>query len=76
MRNDRKTGSRKLEVGSGEVPTSQFPYRYSWGPKGLRTLDRKDQRCKVLGRGKMNSALIQFEDGFKAVVSRNALRRA
>ena len=23
MRNDRKTGSRKLEVGSGEVPTSQ-----------------------------------------------------
>jgi hypothetical protein len=53
-----------------------FPYRYSWRPKGSRTLDRKDQHCKVLVRGKMNSALIQFEDGFKVVVNRNALRRA
>lgn len=52
-----------------------FPYVYFWRAKGLRTLDRKGQRCRVLVRGKMNSALIEFEDGYRAVVSRNAIRR-
>jgi len=47
-----------------------YPYRYAWN-----RMDRKDQRCRVLVRGKMNSCLIEFEDGFRAVTSRNALRR-
>lgn len=58
-------------------------YRYNWGPriKGwpaespLKQLDRKGQTCTVLARGAMNSALVQFADGYRAVVSRNALRR-
>lgn len=64
-------------------------YRYAWGPR-LMGFSRKGQPCRVLVRGKMNSALIEFEDGpsafaqggerqsnrFRAVVSRNALRRA
>jgi hypothetical protein len=54
---------------------AEFPYVYSWRPKLLRTLDRKGQRCRVLVRSKMNSALVEFGDGFKAVVSRNALRK-
>jgi hypothetical protein len=29
----------------------------------------------VLARGKMSSALVEFEDGYRAVVSRYALRR-
>jgi hypothetical protein len=45
-------------------------YVYYWHRMG-----RKGQRCKVLARGKMNSALIEFEDGYLAVISRNALRR-
>lgn len=48
---------------------------YAWGPR-LMGFSRKGQPCRVLVRGKMNSALIEFEDGFRAVVSRNALRRA
>lgn len=56
-----------------------YPYIYSWGPRfrvpGLPVLDRKGQRCRVFARGRMNSAAIEFEDGFTAVVSRNALRR-
>lgn len=56
-----------------------YPYTYSWGPRfrvpGLPVLDRKGQRCRMLARGRMNSAAIEFEDGFTAVVSRNALRR-
>lgn len=37
---------------------------------------RKGQLCRVLVRGKMNSALIEFKDGYRAIVSRNALRKA
>lgn len=33
-------------------------------------------RCRILARGTLNSALIQFDDGTRAVVSRNALRKA
>jgi len=54
-------------------------YRYAWGPRfrvpGLPVLDRKGQPCRILVRGAMNSALIEFEDGAQFVVSRNALRR-
>jgi hypothetical protein len=52
-----------------------YDYRWVWGAKGLRTLDRKGERCRVLVRGSMNSAMIEFEDGFRAVVSRNGLRK-
>jgi hypothetical protein len=38
-------------------------------------MSRKGKRCRLLARGAMNSALVEFEDGYLAVVSRNALRR-
>lgn len=60
--------------------TAAYPYRYAWGPRfrvpGLPALDRKGALCHVIARGAMNSALIEFEDGERAIVSRNALRRA
>lgn len=37
---------------------------------------RKGERCRVLVRGLMNSALLEFEDGYRVVTSRNGLRRA
>lgn len=57
-----------------------FQYFWAWGPRakpiaGLECMDPKGQKCRVLVRGKMNSALIEFEDGFQAVVSRNGMRR-
>jgi hypothetical protein len=39
-------------------------------------MDRKDQRLRVLARGKMNSVLVEFEGGYIAVTSGNALRKA
>jgi len=46
-------------------------YEYRWNRMG-----RKGQLCRVLVRGKMNSCLIEFLcDGFRAVTSRNALRK-
>ena len=47
-------------------------YVYFWDRMG-----RKGQLCRVLVRGKMNSCAVEFlADGFQAVTSRNALRRA
>lgn len=37
---------------------------------------RKGERCRVLARGTMNSAAIEFEDGYSVVTSRSGLRRA
>lgn len=45
---------------------------YRWRRYGTHFTGR---RCKVLARGKMNNALVEFENGEQACVSRNALRK-
>lgn len=53
---------------------NDFPYIWFWR---VRLGDRKGTRCRVVCRATtMNSALIEFEDGFRACVSRNALQKA
>jgi hypothetical protein len=47
-----------------------FPYTYFWNRMG-----RKGQPCAVLARGKMNSCLVAFQDKFRMVTSRNAIRK-
>lgn len=48
-------------------------YRWFWR---ARLPDRRGQLFRVLARGKLNSALIEFEDGTQFITSRNALRKA
>jgi hypothetical protein len=48
-----------------------FAYVYRWNRQG-----RKGQRCRLLIRGKMNSILVQFPDGYTMVTSGNAIRKA
>ena len=36
---------------------------------------RKGTRCKVLARGRKNNILVQFEDGYKVITHRYAVRR-
>lgn len=49
-------------------------YLYRWG--GIYFAGaRKGHRCRVLWRGGMNSCLVEWEDGSRDVVSRNALRK-
>ncbi len=45
-------------------------YVYRWDRQG-----RKGQLCRVLVRGKRNSCLVEFVDGYKMVTSRNAIRK-
>jgi len=49
-------------------------YPYYWRVK-TRLPERKGQRCRVLVRSAMNSCLVEFEDGYKVVTSRNYVRR-
>jgi len=49
-------------------------YIYRWGNNPKR-LTMKNRICIVLVRGKMNSCLVEFENGQREVISRNALRR-
>lgn len=55
-----------------------LPYRWAWGQSAHRVFDRcrKGELCRVVARGTMNSALIEFEDGYRTVTSRNGLRSA
>lgn len=45
-------------------------YIYRWDRQG-----RKGQPCNVLARGTLNSCLVEFEDGYRMVTSRNAIKR-
>jgi hypothetical protein len=47
--------------------------RVPWFGDGV---DRTGMRCRVVVRGGMNSALIEFEDGARVVTSRGGIRRA
>jgi hypothetical protein len=38
-------------------------------------VDRAGQRCRTLIRGTMNTALIEFADGYRVVTSRRGVRR-
>lgn len=53
-----------------------FPYVWFWRRSTAHDFDRKGDRCRVVARGTMNSALLEFGDGFRVVTSRSGLRRA
>ena len=58
--------------------TIAYPYIWAWGTcqgKYPEIGKRKGRPCRMLARGSMNSALVEFEDGKRFVCSRNGLRR-
>lgn len=54
---------------------NRWPYIFRWGTVMGMPTGRKGQRCRVLARGKLNSCLLEFEDGSKVISNRNALKR-
>jgi len=51
-----------------------YPYYYAWKNNEKReTLFRR--RLRVIARGSMNSALVEFENGQREIISRNAIRK-
>lgn len=49
-------------------------YPYIWRVR-TRLPERHGQRCRVIVRGAMNSALVEFVDGFRVITSQNYLRK-
>ena len=49
-------------------------YIYTWGNNTKRT-ELKGRQCKLIARLSMNSAVVEFENGQREVISRNALRK-
>ena len=49
-------------------------YYYAWKNNEKRETLYK-RACRVLARGRMNSCLIEFENGQRECVSRNAVKR-
>lgn len=47
---------------------------YYWRVR-TRLPERFGERCRVIVRGKMNSCLVEFADGYKVVTSRNYVRK-
>jgi hypothetical protein len=57
---------------SNQLTGALFTHVWFWKS---RLPERKGQRCKVIARGRMNSILVEFEDGFIVVTSRYAVRK-
>ena len=47
---------------------------YAWRNNAKRATLYKRQ-CRILARGKMNSILVEFENGQREIVSGNSIRR-
>ena len=47
---------------------------YRWRVRA-RLPERFGQTCRVLVRGRMNSCLVEFGDGYQVVTSRNYIRK-
>jgi hypothetical protein len=55
-----------------------FDHVWHWKYQGppWRVINRKGERCRILVRGSKNSVLVEFEDGFKVVCTKWAVRPA
>jgi hypothetical protein len=51
-----------------------YLYEYRWGNNIIRA-KLKGKKCRILARGKMNTCMIEFEDGERHTISLNALRK-
>lgn len=60
---------------STDVCTKAMKYDMTWywrkKPEGQ---NRKGQHCRVVARGRMNSIMVEFEDGYRVITSRYAVR--
>lgn len=53
----------------------RFDYIWFWKGNSQRPIFRKGEACRVKTRGKMNSVLVEFKDGYCVVTSRFAVRK-
>jgi hypothetical protein len=61
-----------MQKENSQEQDKDYPYLWFWRS---RLSERKGQPCRVLARGRMNSVLVEFPDGFRVITSRYAVRK-
>jgi hypothetical protein len=56
-------------------PEEKIEFTHVWSWKS-RLPERKGQLCKIIARGKMNSSLVEFQDRYRVVTARYAVRKS
>jgi hypothetical protein len=51
---------------------TQYTHIWYWR---ARLPERKGQRCRIVAVGRLNSALVEFADGYRVITNRRAVRR-
>lgn len=51
-----------------------YDHKYVWGNNQVRA-GWRNKKCAVLAHGRMNSIMVEFEDGRKEIVSRYSVRK-
>lgn len=51
-----------------------YPYYYAWRNNKKRATLYK-RKLRIVARGTLNSALVEFENGQREIISRNAIRK-
>lgn len=69
---DQRIDDRGAVRRPGAPMSEDFPMVWWWKK---RLPERKGQRCRVLARGALNSIEVEFEDGYRVITSRYAVRR-
>ncbi len=68
---EHQTDPRDPKRASPDPPVT-YDRVYCWGKYRP---ELKGKRCRLLARGAINSALVEFQDGERHVVSRNAIKK-
>ena len=80
----RSRAAVTLAIQSGRIPGADVEHIgrtvLVHAERATAAMSRKGQMCRIIAppagkKAGMNSALVEFDDGYQAVVSRNALRR-
>jgi hypothetical protein len=66
-----QSGTDQARMEGGQSPIYDRTWRWR-----CNLPERHGTRCRVIARGTMNSAQIEFEDGTRHIVSRFAIRKA
>jgi len=66
--------SRSSTGRQGMVAVSGGKMKYYWRIRKWLP-ERFGQLCRILARGKMNSIIVEFEDGFRVCTSRYFVRK-
>jgi hypothetical protein len=59
---------------NGRYETVQIAMFDRWWRVRATLPERYGQKCRILKRGKMNSCMVEFEDGYRTITSRWSVR--